>query len=81
MRALCGRGARLHRRGGAGQTVPPSSPPDEWTYTVRPGDNLWTISRDYLRSDRTGRGLQSRNRVADPYRLQPGTYLRIPFAG
>jgi hypothetical protein len=61
---------------------PPRDAPesDEWTYTVRPGDNLWTISRDYLRSVSDWQRLQSRNRIANPYQLQPGTYLRIPFS-
>lgn len=51
---------------------------EEWLYTVRPGDNLWTVSTDYLiRTDYWPR-LQALNGVADPARLPPGMKLRIP---
>lgn len=59
--------------------VAPSASLDEWTYAVRPGDSLWALSREYLRSVAHWRRLQIRNRVADPMRLAPGTRLRIPF--
>jgi len=52
----------------------------EWVYTVRPGDNLWNITADYLiRMDYWPR-LQALNQVADPQRLPPGMKLRIPVA-
>lgn len=52
----------------------------EWLYTVRPGDNLWNITEDYLtRMDYWPR-LQALNQVADPKRLPPGMKLRIPAA-
>ena len=52
----------------------------EWLYTVRPGDNLWNITADYLtRMDYWPR-LQALNQVADPERLPPGMKLRIPIA-
>lgn len=52
----------------------------EWLYTVRPGDNLWTISAEHLtRLDYWSR-LQALNGVADPERLPPGMRLRIPIA-
>ena len=51
---------------------------EEWLYTVRPGDNLWTVSTDDLiRTDYWPR-LQALNGVADPARLPPGMKLRIP---
>jgi hypothetical protein len=52
----------------------------EWLYTVRPGDNLWNITADYLtRMDYWPR-LQALNQVADPERLPPGMKLRVPAA-
>ena len=59
--------------------APPASA-QEWLYTVRPGDNLWNITADYLtRMDYWPR-LQALNQVADPERLPPGMKLRIPVA-
>jgi hypothetical protein len=52
----------------------------EWTYHVRPGDNLWDLAARYLRSDVDWRRLQSHNGVADPYTLPPGTRIRVPVA-
>lgn len=52
----------------------------EWTYRVRPGDNLWELSARHLRTDVDWRRLQQLNRVADPYRLPPGTLLRFPVS-
>lgn len=52
----------------------------EWTYRVRPGDNLWELSARHLRTDVDWRRLQQLNGVADPYRLPPGTLLRFPVS-
>lgn len=52
----------------------------EWTYRVRPGDNLWELSARHLRADVDWRRLQQFNHVADPYRLPPGTLLRFPVS-
>jgi hypothetical protein len=53
---------------------------DEWIYTVRPGDTLWSVSGEFLESTANWPSLQKLNRVAEPTRLAPGTRLRIPFA-
>ncbi|WP_244244103.1 FecR family protein [Marilutibacter alkalisoli] len=50
----------------------------DWTYRVRPGDNLWDLSERYLRSDIGWEQLQAHNSVDDPYRLPPGSLLRFP---
>lgn len=50
----------------------------EWLYTVRPGDNLWNITADYLTSMHYWSRLQALNSVADPEHLPPGMKLRIP---
>lgn len=49
-----------------------------WRYTVKPGDTLIAIAERYLaRADQWPK-VQKANRVADPYRILPGTVLRIP---
>ncbi|MBN8453196.1 FecR domain-containing protein [Accumulibacter sp.] len=51
-----------------------------WRYTVRPGDTLINIGARYLVDPRQWPAVQQANQVADPYRLLPGTVLRIPAA-
>ena len=50
----------------------------EWTYRVRQGDTLWDVAGEYLAPSVPWQRLQEHNRVADPYRLAPGSTLRIP---
>ncbi|MBD8898182.1 FecR domain-containing protein [Rhodanobacter sp. DHG33] len=52
----------------------------DWTYRVRPTDNIWDVSRRYLKHDVSWQQLQTYNQVADPYHLPPGMRLRIPVA-
>ena len=52
----------------------------EWLYTVRPGDNLWSVSTEHLIHTDYWSRLQALNGVADPMRLPPGMKLRIPIA-
>ncbi len=51
----------------------------DWTYRVRPGDTLWDFAAAYLKSDHDWQQLRAYNRVADPYRLPPGSALRVPI--
>jgi len=51
-----------------------------WRYTVRPGDTLISIGERYLVNPRQWPTVQRDNEVEDPYRLLPGTVLRIPAA-
>jgi len=51
----------------------------EWIYTVRSGDNPWSISRDYLQGMRYWPRLQSYNGVTKPTQIPPGTQFRIPL--
>ena len=59
-----------------------SQPPEEatpaWRYTVKPGDTLIAIAQRYLARSDAWPKVQKANRIVDPYRLQPGTVLRIP---
>lgn len=52
----------------------------DWRYRVRPGDTVWDLSGKYLRGDVPWQRLQDYNRIADPYRLPPGTLMRLPVA-
>jgi hypothetical protein len=52
----------------------------DWTYRVRPGDTLWDLGGRYLKPSVPWEQLQAHNRVADPYRLPPGSQLRFPVA-
>ncbi len=50
----------------------------EWQYRVRPGDTLWDLATRHMKRAVDWRRLQAHNRIADPYRLPPGTRLRFP---
>lgn len=52
----------------------------EWRYTLRPGDTLIGVSQRYLVRPHDWPRVQRLNRIADPYRLVPGSTLRIPLA-
>ncbi len=52
---------------------------EEWTYTVREGDNLWNVTERHLTSMKYVKRLQRLNRIQDPYVIPPGTKLRIPI--
>lgn len=54
------------------------APAADWAYTVRPGDNLWTITERYLKDIRYVTPLQRHNGIEDPYNVPPGTRIRIP---
>lgn len=51
-----------------------------WRYTVRPGDTLIALAERYLNASAHWQVVQEFNQVDDPYRLRPGTVLRIPVA-
>lgn len=51
----------------------------DWAYRVRPGDTLWDFSAAYLKSGYRWQQLQAHNRIADPYRLPPGSTLQVPI--
>lgn len=53
---------------------------EEWSYTVRPGDNLWNLTERHLTSMNYVARLQQMNNVKNPYVIPPGTRLRIPVA-
>ncbi len=52
----------------------------DWIYTTRPGDNLWNISKTYLKSVDDWKKLKEYNSVNIPKQLSPGIRLRIPVS-
>ncbi|HRY23172.1 MAG: FecR domain-containing protein [Geminicoccaceae bacterium] len=69
----------------AAQTAPTpvatnADPGPVWRYTVRPGDNIWNLSRRYLADWRRWPELQALNGVEQPRSIPPGTRLSIPLA-
>lgn len=52
----------------------------DWIYRVRPTDNIWDVSRHYLKPGVSWQQLQTYNQVTDPHHLPPGMRLRIPIA-
>ncbi len=57
-----------------------ADPGPVWRYTVRPGDNIWNLSRRYLADWRQWPALQALNGVDQPRSIPPGTRLSIPLA-
>ena len=55
------------------------APPDEWQYRIVPGDTLIGIGRQYLDGPQRWREVQALNRIPDPYRLRPGSVVRLPL--
>jgi len=53
---------------------------EDWIYTVRPGDNLWNLSEEYLIARSYWSRLRQLNKIADPLHIPPGTKLRIPVS-
>jgi len=56
------------------------APAADWIYTVRPGDNIWDLTDEYLTHIRYWRQLQRINNVQYPRRIPPGTKIRMPVA-
>ncbi len=51
---------------------------EDWIYEVRSGDNLWSLSTEYLINPLNWKRLKILNQIDDPRHLVPGTKLRIP---
>lgn len=59
-------------RMGEGNVGPGSS------ITVMPGDNLWTIARDYLGNSKLAKDIAGLNGIRHPSMIHPGMVLRLP---
>jgi hypothetical protein len=51
-----------------------------WQYTVQSGDTLWSFAAKHLTSPAYVPKLQQQNGIANPYRLTPGSRLRVPYS-
>lgn len=52
---------------------------EDWSYKVRPGDNIWNISERFLTSVLYWKKLQAKNHITDPRHIPPGTIVKIPI--
>ncbi len=59
--------------------LPMTALAEEWTYTVRPGDNPWNITERYLKGIGYWKPLVRLNNISQPKRIPPGTKLRMPL--
>ncbi|MEM7100747.1 MAG: FecR domain-containing protein [Pseudomonadota bacterium] len=51
---------------------------DDWVYTVRPGDDLWTIAAQFCGSSKRAEDIARVNNLADPKNIRAGTRVTIP---
>jgi nucleoid-associated protein YgaU len=47
-------------------------------YVVKPGDTLWSVSKNALGSGRAVERIAAINGLAPPYNVRPGQRLRLP---
>ncbi len=81
LRALtAGLGGLLLLLGGLLPAAGAAAAQPEWRYTLRPGDTLIGLAQRYLARPADWPRVQQLNRIDDPYRLLPGSALRIPLA-
>ncbi|MFT6029471.1 MAG: hypothetical protein ACI8O8_001207 [Oleiphilaceae bacterium] len=50
----------------------------DWLYTMRPGDNIWTLCKEYTKEPACWQKLGPLNNIARDRAIPPGTRLRIP---
>lgn len=62
-----------------GLPLPVAAQDGMWRYTVRPGDNIWDLSRRYLADWRNWTVIQEINGVDEPRGIPPGSRLDIPL--
>lgn len=82
MRKWIGAAALAWMAGVAGPATagPAGAEGADFLYVVEPGDTLIGLAGRYMASADGWRTLQRLNGVADPYRLVPGSRLRIPLS-
>ncbi len=52
----------------------------DWVYTMRPGDTLWTLCREYTNEPLCWQKLGLINNIAKDRSIPPGTRIRVPVA-
>ena len=60
------------------KAVEPSAPKKEQTYTVKKGDCLWKIAKQYYGNGAKYGKIASANGISAPYTIYPGQTLTIP---
>jgi hypothetical protein len=60
--------------------APAGTQGSDFIYEVEAGDTLIGLAARYMTSPNDWRLLQARNAVADPYRLKPGSRIRMPLS-
>ena len=51
---------------------------EDWQYTVRPGDDIWTLARQFCGSARKADDIAQHNEIPDPKNIRAGTRISIP---
>jgi hypothetical protein len=51
---------------------------EDWVYVTRAGDNLWDLSKRYLRHVGYFHSLRAYNAIDEPERIAPGQLIRMP---
>ncbi len=59
-------------------TLAPATLAEDWIYTVRPGDDLWTLARQYCGSARVAPELARYNELPNPAAIRAGLRLSFP---
>ncbi len=57
---------------------PATASAEDWVYTIRPGDELWSLAAKYCGSANYADELASHNSISDVEKIRPGSRLRIP---
>lgn len=52
----------------------------DWQYTLRPGDSIWTVCKEYTSYTNCWRELPAYNKLDKPVALPIGTQIKIPAA-
>ncbi|MDY7010425.1 MAG: LysM domain-containing protein [Planctomycetota bacterium] len=71
-------GAKTHARIVAEKVVETPAPPPVRTHTIRKGDTLWSLAKDFYGSGRRWKEIAAANGIADESKLPVGKVLRIP---
>lgn len=59
---------------------PVSAAEQYWEYTVRPGDNIWNLTKQHCTSVRYWQRIQKLNNIDLDREIPPGTRLRFPLS-
>lgn len=60
--------------------TPASAAEQYWEYTVRPGDNIWNLTKQHCTSVRYWQRIQRLNNIDLDRQIPPGTRLRFPLS-